>query len=497
MRKLLNYLAAVLILFAVTFTIEAKDFKVVDFGAKPDGVTLNTQSIQAAIDYVSEHGGGRLIFTPGIYVCGSVYLKNGVFLHFDDGATLLGSLNPWDYEKDKEAGWTSFIFGIKQDNIGITGKGTIDCRGFEVANRLVDYIHKGLIADNLILDRPKEDKRPENLHFLKCKNVTIKDITLKNPASWNQQYDSCDKILIEGIKVDAKAYWNNDGLDIVDSRNVIIRDCFIDSSDDAYCFKSHHSYGISENVLVENCIGRSSANGIKFGTYTLGTFRNFHFKNIKIYDTYRSAFTVASVDGASIENIYVDGLQSLNTGNPIFIRLARRRVGVSPCLKNIVIKNMYAEVPFDKPDLGYTYEGPIEDLPRNVCPSMILGLPDMKIQNIRMENIIIVYPGKADPDYAYRGTSKEELAAIPELEKSYPEFSNWKELPAWGFYIRHAEDVYMKNVNISVRAKDYRPAIVSDDVNGFVMKNVLIEQKSARKEKKQIITVNTKKFSRK
>jgi len=264
-----------------------------------------------------------------------------------------------------------------------------------------------------------------------------------------------------------------------------------------FCFKSHVPYGVSENELVENCRGRSSANGIKFGTVTRGTFRNFVFRNIEIYDTFRSAVTIASVDGATIENIEIDGLRSTNTGNPIFLRTGSRNSGAAPCLRNIVIRNMYAEVPFEKPDAGYMYEGPVEDLPRNVCPSGIQGIPGLRIQNVLLENVEIHYPGKADASYAFRGTSKAELEAIPELEKSYPEFSNWKELPAWGFYIRHAEGVNFKNVKITVKGEDYRPAIVADDVNGLNFKGVQIFQENTPKGKKQIITNNVKKFKNK
>jgi len=474
--------------------LSAKDYYATDFGAVADGVTLNSASIQAAIDYASAQGGGRVVLTRGNFVCGSIYLKTGVTLHLEKGSVLQGSLNPWDYVKDTTVRWTAFIFAINQDRIGISGKGTVDCRGFQVANQMVAYIHLGLLEDGLSNDRPNEGNRPENIHFSKCTNVAVKGITLKNPASWNQQYDQCRNLLIDGVKVDAKAYWNNDGLDVVDCSDVIVRNCYIDAADDAYCFKSHRKGGVSENVLVENCVGRSSANGIKFGTFTLGTFKHFRFKNMTIIDTYRSAFTVASVDGASIEDVEIDGLRSIHTGNPIFIRFASRRPGDSPCLKDIVIKNVYAEVPYEKPDAGYSYEGPVEDLPRNVCPSAILGLPNMRIRNVRLENVEIVYPGRADSTYAYRGSSPAALAAIPELEKSYPEFSNWKEEPAWGFYIRHADGLVFDNVKIKVAGKDYRPAIVSDDVDGLTLKKVVITQDDAPAGKRQIVVNNTKDF---
>ena len=499
MRRLLRLAASALLLLGASGALGAADYFARDFGAVPDGMTVNTVSIQAAIDFVSTHGGGKVVLDKGDYVSGTIYLKNDVTLWIDEDSALLGSLNPFDYIKDPDAKWTALIFAIGQKNIGIEGGGTVDGRGFSIATRFIDFVHLGVIEDDLRNDRLQEAKRPENIHFYKCEGIVIRDILLKDPGCWNQQYDKCRDILVERVHVDAKSYWNNDGIDIVDSSDVIIRDCFFDAADDVYCFKSHSNDGVSENILVENCVGRSSANGIKFGTYTRGKFKNFKFKNIKIYDTYRSAITIATVDGATIEDVEIDGIESIHTGNPIFLRTGTRhtRDDQKAYLKNIVIKNMYAEVPLDKPDAGYSYEGPVEDLPRNVLPSIIYGNPNIKIENVRLENIEIVYPGHADPEYAYRGSSKEELDAIPEMETSYPEFSNWKELPAWGFYIRHADGIVFDNVKITVDGEDYRPAIVTDDVNGLRLKNVEINQDTALKGKKQIINKDTKNIKKK
>ncbi|MGI6048516.1 MAG: glycosyl hydrolase family 28-related protein, partial [Petrimonas sp.] len=81
----------------LAFHIQAKDYNIADFGAKPDGKTINTRTIQRAIDYVSENGGGRLIFQEGNFVTGTIYLKSNVTLHLEAAATLLGSTNPLDF----------------------------------------------------------------------------------------------------------------------------------------------------------------------------------------------------------------------------------------------------------------------------------------------------------------------------------------------------------------------------------------------------------------
>ena len=495
--------ATLLLSVLVSGSLWAKDYPVADFGAKADGVTLNSASIQAAIDYASANGGGRVVFTPGNWVTGTIYVKDNVTLHLEQGATLLGSLNPWDYTKDPYVGWTSMIFSIKQKNVGITGGGTIDGRGFLVANHMVEYIHRGLFEDPLKLDRPNETNRPENIYFRECEGVTVKDVFLKDPGSWNQTYDQCRNVYVEGIKVDSKSYWNNDGIDIVDCEDVIIRNCYIDSADDVFCFKSHSAQHQCRNILLENCVGRSSANGIKFGTVSKGGFKDFSIRNITIFDTYRSAVTFAAVDGAEIENITVDGLRSIHTGNVIFLRIGERWnkitsgglsdkdrqtvVRKEPYMRNITIKNVYAVVPLDKPDAGYNYEGPIEDLPRNVSPCIIAGIPDYKIENVVLENIEIVYPGGGNPRYAYRGTTPEDLDGIDEMISYYPEFSQWKELPAWGFYMRHAKGVTLRNFTFRAQKPDYRPAVVADDVTGLTLDQVVYDEASAPADKQQVI----------
>ncbi|MDR2121240.1 MAG: glycoside hydrolase [Tannerella sp.] len=466
--------------------LRAADYDVRAFGAVGDGVFLNSRTIQHAIDHIHAHGGGRLVFYPGTYVTGSFYLKSNVTLHLEEGATLLGSVNPWDYVKDPVVGWKAMIFAVRQENIGITGKGIIDGRGFTTANNLLKYIHKGLFDDPLKYDRPSETNRPENIYFRECTRVIIQDITLKDPASWNQTYDQCRDVLVERIRTDSKSYWNNDGIDIVDCDGVVIRDSYFDAADDAICFKSHADDAICRNVTVDNCTARSSASALKFGTASRGGFVNFKVTNLTCYDTYRSAITFAAVDGGRIEDILVDGVRSVNTGNVIYLRIGNRRnSGRTPVLRNVTIRNVYAEVPFNKPDAGYSYEGPVEDNPRNISPASIVGLPGMRIENVTLENIEMVYPGRGDSLYAKVGLTDRELDAIPEMEQSYPEFSQFKELPAWGLYVRHADGIRLRNVTFRAQEGDYRPAVVLDDVHGATFDGVSIREPGAR-DKKQI-----------
>jgi len=464
--------------FLSSITLCAKDYNASLFGIKSNGTTLNTTSIQKGIDFVSENGGGRLVFYVGRYLTGTIHLKSNVTIQLEEGAILVGSTNPFDYEF--MSNWTALIFAHDQTNIGITGKGVIDGRGFTVATNLVELIHNGVVNDPLKYDRPWEGRRPMNIYFRGCRNVLINGITLKDPGSWNQTYDQCKNVIVDHISVDSKSYWNNDGIDIVDCDSVSVTNSYFDAADDGICLKSHSADFICQNVYIRNNTIRTSANGIKFGTASLGGFRNIKIiKNI-VYDTYRSAITFAAVDGGLVENVTVDSLRSINTGNVIFLRIGERRAGKKGKMNNITISNVYAEVPSTKSDAGYNYEGPVEDMPRNISPSSIVGLPDALIEKVTLRNIEIHYPGGGNAAFAKVGL--DELDKVPEMAASYPEFSMFKELPAWGFYIRHAKGITFDNVTLTCGKKDYRTAVVLDDVTGAKFTRLKVTEPGSKKE---------------
>jgi len=467
----------VILIFSSSFGW-AKDYNASLFGIKSNGTTLNTNSIQKAIDFINKNGGGRLVFYVGRYLSGTIHLKSNVVIQLEEGAILVGSENPFDYEQI--TGITAFIFAHNQVNIGITGKGVIDGRGFLVANHLIDLIQKGVVNDPLKYDRPRENIRPMNIYFRECHKVKIQGITLKDPGSWNQQYEQCTNLIIDRITVDSKSYWNNDGVDIVDCDSVSVTNSYFDAADDGICLKSHSADHICQNVYIHNNTVRSSANGIKFGTASLGGFRNIKIINNLVFDTYRSAITFAAVDGGIVENIVVDSLRAINTGNVFFLRIGERRPGKKGKMNSISISNVYAEVPSTKPDAGYNYEGPVEDMPRNISPASIVGMPDALIQNITLKNIEIHYPGGGNPAFAMVGL--DELDKVPEMAASYPEFSMFKELPAWGIYVRHAKGITFENVILTISKVDYRTAVVLDGVNGATFMGLKVNEPEAGKE---------------
>jgi polygalacturonase len=455
----------------------AKDYPASRFGIYSDGVTLNTRSIQFAIDYVQQQGGGRLVFDVGRYLTGTIHLKTNVTIHLLEGAVLLGSLNPFDYDRNI---FTALILCHDQQNIGITGKGVIDGQGRQVARNVADIVHKGLVKDAFRNDRPEVEIRPMMIYFRSCRNILIKGITLRNGAAWIQTYDQCKRLSIDSITVDSRAFWNNDGIDIADCDSVAITNSYIDSDDDGVCLKSLDPNSICQNVVVRNCTIRSSANGIKFGTTSRGGFRNIKLTNNKVFNTYRSAIALEAVDGGVLENVEVDSLEVLNTGHAIFLRIGERIGGKRGRLENIRIKNVTAEIAGSKADAGYEYEGPIEDLPRNVSPAVIIvGLPGSMVTNVSLQNITLKHPGGGNSHFAK--VLLNQLDSVPERPAAYPEFSMFKELPAWGIYIRHAKDIEFSNVTLTCNKKDYRTAVVLDDVHNSKFLSMDIKEPAAKK----------------
>ena len=472
-RLLRNRLLAFMISFSALHA-GAKDYPASLFGIYSDGVTLNTRSIQFAIDYINQQGGGRLVFDVGRFLTGTIHLRSNVTLHLKEGAVLLGVLNPLDYDRD---GFTALILARDQQNIAITGKGIIDGQGRQVARNVVELVHKGLIKDAFRNDRPEVEIRPMLIYFRSCQNVMISGVSMRNAAAWVQTYDQCKTLRIDSVTVDSRAFWNNDGFDIVDCDSVVLTNSYIDAADDGICLKSHDPNSVCQNVLVRNCTIRSSASAIKFGTASRGGFRNVKLLNIKVFDTYRSAIALEAVDGGFIENVEADSLQLLNTGNAIFIRIGERVAGKKGRLENIRISHLTGEIAASKPDTAYEYAGPTEDMPRNISPAIVIaGLPDAMINNISFQHIDLRHPGGGNSLFA-----RVSLDSVAERPEAYPEFSMFKELPAWGIYVRHANAVQFIDCKLGCERKEYRVAIVLDDVHHSKFNSVNIKEPGNRK----------------
>jgi polygalacturonase len=444
---------------------QVKIIDITTLGAKGDGITINTTNIQSAIDAVAASGSGKVIIPQGKFLTGSIILKTGVELHLDENATLLGSIDPYHYKGINRG--DALILADGQKNISITGKGTIDGQGRKLILNIDTLFNIGKLDGKYYNnERKRPNWRPKIIEIDNCKNVQVTGVLLKNSGSWVQNYALCNNLIIDNIHVESDDYWNNDGLDISDCRNVRITNCDVNSSDDGICMKSEYPDKWNDSIYIADCTVRSSASAIKLGTGSKGGFRNIKIENIKVYDTFRSAIAIESVDGGTLENVEVNNIDATNTGNAIFIRLGHRNTaGEVGVLRNITIRNIKVQVPFGPPDQNYEIRGP--ELPytffHNPFPASITGISGHFVENVILENIEISYPGRGNEGMAIIPLYR--LNDVPESESTYPEFSMFGELPSWGFYVRHVNGLTMKNVSVIARENDFRPAFIFDDAN--------------------------------
>lgn len=440
----------------------AKDYQAIKNGIKPDGKTLNTVVLQQLIDKVSLSGGGRIVFTEGTYLTGSLTLRSGVELHFEKNATLLGSTNPNHYYKLTEFVDTS----VKQDNsmlalimaegqkdIAITGYGMIDGQGRQLA----------LNIDSIMGRRPNELARPKLLLFKNCQDITLKQMNMRNSACWGLSFELCQDMTIDSLNIVNRAYWNNDGIDLSDCHRVSISNCRIDSADDGICLKSYHADNFNDQINISHCELRTSASAIKFGTASYGGFKNVTIHDIRVFDTFRSAIALECVDGGVMENIKVSHITALNTGNAIFIRLGHRAGKQPGKIKGIHLSDMTIAVPFECPDYDYDVRGPAVGGTHNPLPSSITGIPEHMVEDVTLERINLIMPGRASRAVSY--LPQNRLNKVPEKIKDYPEFTMFGDLPAWAFYVRHVRGISFKDIHLSLYKDDFRPAFILEDVH--------------------------------
>lgn len=484
------FLFVILSIFNLSQVLLAEEINIKEFGAISDGITLNTEIIQNAIDKYHLEGGGKIIFPKGVYLTGSIVLKSNVRLHFEKDAVLLGSINPLDYIGINR--WKALILSDNQSNISISGEGTINGQGRRLALNVDSLHHAGVLIDkryNKRRKRPNELARPQIIEFVNCINIKVTGVTIKDASCWVQSYEQCRNLILDSITVDSDAYWNNDGIDIIDCKNVRVTNSYVNSADDGICLKSESENTFNDSIYIANCVVRSSASAIKFGTSSKGGFKNVKIEDIHVYDTFRSAIALESVDGGTLENIFINNIFATNTGNAIFIRLGHRNKGGEVgILKDVRIENMRVQVPYGVPDIEYEIRGPELPFFHNPFPASITGIPGHYVENVSLENIEIIYPGRGNNGFAYLPLNR--LDDVPENESDYPEFHMFGELPAWAFYVRHVKDLFLKDVFVRAEKPDYRPAYVFDDVINLKLKDIKVVELG---EKKQIVLRNIKK----
>lgn len=461
MKRMFFLLSAFLSFMAVPS--EAADYNILNYGAKSDTTVLSTTALQQAIDDCSKAGGGRVVVPAGIYKIGTIIMKSDVHLYLEQGATLYGSTDLKDYLPMKSdyvslrthTTTIQLIYADKVKNVVISGYGTIDGRGR--AFKKLSWNDEGIT-------------RPHLLRFIQSEDITVKDITLKNSGCWMQHYLACNCLRIDGIKVFNRNNYNNDALDIDGCHDVIVKGMMADSDDDGITLKST-SPRLCENVRISDCVVSSHCNAVKLGTETNGGFRNINISGIvvkpsedqkeKFFGQWigSSAISLEIVDGGVLENVNVSDFTVEGTESPIFIRLGNRGRGYLSGGAN-----METIVPIDH--VGRIDGVHLDNIQIRHAGSMgcsITGLPGYPVRNVSLSNISLHHKG---------GVKAEQLTEIydsiaDEKEKAYPEATMWGNLPAKGFFVRHARNVQFSNIKVETEQPDARPDFVEIDTEGW------------------------------
>lgn len=290
-------------------------YNILDFGAVGDGVTNNAKAVQKAIDQAAKVG-GRVVIPAGRFLSGTICLKSHVDLHLEKGAVLISSLDEkeiYDFARlfaddNLETGWDGgcFLFAKDATNVSISGEGTIYGQGNQV------FFDDD--CDGGFHESPLNVKafRPRLTFLENVSNLTIKEITIRNSAFWTLHMAGCSNVLLEGIRIlnDVRGA-NNDGIDPDCCRDVIVRDCIVETGDDAIVVKAtkpmSEKYGSCENILISNCILHSHDSALKIGTETHGDIRNIILSDCIAKDCSRG-IGIWVRDGATIEDVHVHHL---------------------------------------------------------------------------------------------------------------------------------------------------------------------------------------------
>jgi polygalacturonase len=316
---------------------QKKIFKVNDYGATADGKTVNTSSIQKAIDACATAGGGIVVFDTGRYVTGSIFVKSNVTLRIDQGVTLLGSQNISDYRviptriAGIEMKWPAALINVVgQKNVAITGSGVVDGRGKPFwdkywAMRKV-YDVKGIrwAADY-------DCRRPRLLLISGSQDVTLQGIHLQRSGFWTVHILYSGHVTVEGITIQNNIGGHGpstDGVDIDSSTFILVENCDIDCNDDDYCLKAgRDADGLrvnkpTEYVVIRHCIARSGGGLITCGSETSGGIRHVLVEDSKAIGTgngvnFKSAFT----RGGTVEDIHIERITMTRVKTAITLNL--------------------------------------------------------------------------------------------------------------------------------------------------------------------------------
>lgn len=447
-------------------------YNVTAYGALGDGSHVDSDAINAAIDDAASAGGGTVVLPAGKYLCFSIHLKSNINLHIGAGATIVAANmdeHAGRYDDPEPNMWgdslhyqdfghshfhNSLIWGEGLENISITGSGLIYGKGLQKWGN------------------PRPGLGNKSIALKQCRNVILRDFTILHGGHFAIIATGVDNMTINNLKIDT----NRDAIDIDCCRHVRVSDCSLNSpNDDALVLKTSYALGYAapcENVTITNCAvygfdegtfldgtyqttqTQAPDKGVVTGRIKLGTESNGDFRDITISNcTFEHCRGLAfeTVDGSNLENITVSNIVMKDILNaPFFFRLGSRMRGPEELpvgsFKRVLVDNV------------------IVTASNRQYGSMLMGIPGSDVEDVVFSNIWIKVSGGAP--------ASQGAVEVPELEKSYPDPQEFGDIPAWGFYIRHARNIRMNNIKLEFEQADYRPVFILEDVKGASFSDV-------------------------
>ncbi|MFI1772019.1 glycoside hydrolase family 28 protein [Thalassobellus citreus] len=386
-----------------------KTFNITDFGAVSDGKTSNTEAISKAITACNEAGGGKVIIPSGNFVTGPIVLKSNVNLHLEEGANVLFSTNHKDYlpivhtsyEGVELMNYSPLIRAYKQNNIAVTGKGTLngqasntnwwpwcgkDSYGWvegavkqhdsinlprlRVMNEQGTPISERLFGDGYQL-------RPTFFEPFECENVLLQGVTITNAPFWVIHPLKSNYVRIDGVTVNSHGP-NNDGCDPEYCKNVHITNCVFNTGDDCIAIKAGRNEDgrrvniPSENIVIENCDMKDGHGGVVLGSEISAGVRNVYARNCKMDSPELDRairIKTNTLRGGFVENVYVKNIQvgqvkeallRINTHYGIY---ANQEGEFIPSIKNIHLEDIQVE---NSGKYGILIKGREQSLVKNV-----------------------------------------------------------------------------------------------------------------------------------
>ncbi|ALJ01730.1 glycoside hydrolase family 28 protein [Rufibacter tibetensis] len=375
-----------LLFFAVTAaSAAAKEkapfYNVLRYGAKNDGSKLATAAIRKAIEAASSAGGGTVFFPAGEYLTGPIHLKSNITIHIDAGALVKFSDNfddylpmvPTRYEGTDVVSFSPLFYAYKQENITITGSGTIDGQGKKwwafaegesrksSDSKWQKEFHR-LNQDILRPDLPgvveRGFLRPPFIQPMYCKNVLVEGITIINSPFWTVNPEFCENVTITGVTINNPPSPNTDGINPESCKNVHISNCHISVGDDCITIKSGKDRAgrkmavPAENYTITNCTMLSGHGGVVIGSEMSGDVRKITISNCVFDGTDRGIrIKTARGRGGIVEEIRVDNIIMKNIKDQAIVLDMQYAVTKpepvterTPRFRNIHFSNITAQV---------------------------------------------------------------------------------------------------------------------------------------------------------